>query len=115
MAFKDRDIRHGTSGVTPGYENASAAGPIDPTTGQHTSYWVLNDDERRKGFVRPVRESYVHSRCGAVTRMAREIAETYARDPSFYGATFCVRCRSHFPVGAEGEFTWDGSDEKVGT
>jgi hypothetical protein len=23
--------------------------------------------------------------------------------------------KDHFPVGADGEFTWDGTDEKVGT
>lgn len=29
-----------------------------------------------------------------------------ARDPSFYGATYCVGCRLHRPVGKHGEFTW---------
>jgi hypothetical protein len=47
--------------------------------------------------------------------MSRPLAETYARKPDFYSGTFCLACRAHFPVGAEGEFTWDGSDEKVGT
>jgi len=29
--------------------------------------------------------------------------------------TFCAVCRAHFPVGEDGEFTWDGTTEKVGT
>lgn len=53
--------------------------------------------------------------CGNTTTMSRQLAETYARDPSFYSGTFCATCRQHFPVGAEGEFVWEGTDEKVGT
>lgn len=142
---------------------------INPLTGQQKAYVVLSDAERAKGFVRPVRLSYVHvgvsgptgelrdlteeeqqrhrgygyvkyepypperspvlgkywtqqqldavgRRCGAVTTMARAIAETYARDPKFYGSTFCVRCKDHFAVGEDGEFVWDdNTSEKVGT
>jgi hypothetical protein len=51
--------------------------------------------------------------------MSRDIAATYARDPEFYDGTFCSTCRSHFPVGEKGEFTWyemDGTEgPKVGT
>ena len=83
--------------------------------GMQTNYIVLSDEERAKGFVRPVRRSYVHEKCGVLTTMGQAIAETYARNPAFYGATFCCGCRSHFPVGAEGEFVWDGTAEKVGT
>lgn len=83
------------------------------------AYLVLSDEERRQGFVRPLRFSYRHLTCGAVTSMGQAIAETYARNPSFYGATFCVRCSMHRPVGEDGEFVWlesDGSDgSKVGT
>lgn len=79
-------------------------------------YLVLSDEERAKGFVRPLRTKYVHQTCGAVTTMGLAIAETYARDPGFYGATFCVRCSMHRPVGEHGEFVWDdGSGQKVGT
>lgn len=58
--------------------------------------------------------------CGDTTRMAEAIAETYARQPAFYGATYCCTCQMHLPVGAQGEFVWlnpDGSDsgERVGT
>lgn len=83
--------------------------------GQQRDYVVLSDDERAKGFVRPVRDSYIHEKCGSVTKMSRSIAETYARQPNFYSGTFCVACRAHFPVGEGGEFVWDGTDEKVGT
>lgn len=57
--------------------------------------------------------------CDRVTTMGRSLAETYARDPAFYSGTFCSTCRSHFPVGENGEFTWlenDGREiHKVGT
>lgn len=84
--------------------------------GQQKGYVVLSEEERAKGFVRPVRDSYIHEKCGAVTTMGRALAETYARDPYFYSGTFCATCRSHFPVGdIDGEFVWDGTTEKVGT
>ena len=74
-------------------------------------YLVLSEEERAKGFVRPLRRSYVHQTCGAVTRMGLAIAETYARNPTFYGATYCTVCRMHRPVA---EFVWDGTTEQVG-
>ncbi len=83
--------------------------------GMQNDYVVLAEEERAKGFVRPVRRSYKHLKCGTVTKMGQTLAETYARDPGFYSGTFCCDCRAHFPVGADGEFVWDGSDEKVGT
>lgn len=110
-----------TDGQPPreGYEGAGAPAPINPASGQHEAYWVLSEAERAKGFVRPVRDAYRHSKCGRVTTMGRALAETYARDPSYYGSTFCTHCRGHFPVGADGEFMWlenDGTEkEKVGT
>lgn len=70
-------------------------------------YLVLSEEERRKGYVRPLRTTYVHTVCGAVTTMGLAIAETYARKPDFYGGTFCVRCSQHRPLS---EFVWeDGS------
>lgn len=129
--------------------------PKDPRLGkgapQHDAYLILSDEERSKGFVRPVRRSYQHvgvtpkyplrdlteeekvrysgfnyvkfeqypesesplvgcywtakrlRHCGAVTTMALPLCETYARDPKFYGATFCANCGGHFPVA---EFRW---------
>lgn len=83
---------------------------------QNKAYLVLSDEEIAKGFVRPVRRSYIHNRCGTTTRMGDKIAETYARNPYFYGATYCVQCGGHFPVGENGEFVWlDTPSEKVGT
>lgn len=67
-------------------------------------HWVLSEEERKKGFVRPVRRSYIHISCGTVTKMSTPIAETYARDPKYYGSTFCCHCKKHLPVA---EFHWD--------
>ena len=91
--------------------------PKDPRLGhgadtqpqdQHDVYLELSEEERKKGFVRPLYRSYMHHdpECGAVTTMGLALCETYARNPSFYGATYCCRCRLHRPVGREGEFTW---------
>lgn len=96
----------GGGAVTPDHRD------IQQATGQQRGYVVLTAEERAKGFVRPVRRSYVHVKCGTLTTMAESIAETYARDPSFYSGTFCVGCRSHLPLD---EFRWDGSSEVVGS
>lgn len=132
--------------------------PKDPglretrTDGQQLKYLVLSDEERAKGFVRPVRRTYRHvgirpqgrtrpltteeqknyadcgyvlyeeyelprgsvvgrywtqaqldSGCGQTTTMGQAIAETWARDINYYGATFCVSCGRHLPVA---EFIW---------
>lgn len=80
---------------------------INPVTGQQKDYVVLCAEERAKGFVRPVRETYKHLTCGVTTKMSRDLAETYARDPGFYSGTFCVECRAHFPLD---QFIWlDGT------
>jgi hypothetical protein len=98
-------------------EHKSAVGDIKPD-GQHEDYWVLSDEDANQGYTRPFRKSYVHvgdppaSGCGAVTIMSTKIAATYARDPSFYGSTFCCRCKTHFSVG---QFKWDGTNELVGS
>lgn len=89
-------------------------GVDDTPTEQAPVYLILSDEERAKGFIRPIRRSYTHLVCGTETTMGQAIAETYARQPSFYGATWCMHCRRHLAVGADGEFIWpDGS--KVGT
>lgn len=142
------------SPVTPDHQE------INPLTGQQKGYVVLSEEERAKGYVRPVRRSYRHvgarpkypvrdltpeeqvqhgpqyvkyevhpasesplvgrawtqaqltSGCGTVTTMGLAIAETYARDPTFYGGTFCCGCRKHFPLE---EFVWEGTDQVVGS
>lgn len=135
---------------------------------QASVYLVLSEEERAKGFIRPVRDSYRHvgpmgpkyllrdvtpeekasfnsnglseyvkyekypdseypvigkfwtqkmlddidNGCGVRTTMNLALAETYARQPSFYGATYCVGCQMHLPVS---EFVWAGTDERVGS
>jgi hypothetical protein len=87
------------------------ADPVEgPPKAQAGTYLVLSEDERAKDFVRPVRLSYWHTTCGAVTTMNQAIAETYARSPQFYGATYCATCGKHRPVGADGEFHWVDPD-----
>ena len=95
-------------------------------TGMNKKYLVLSAEERAEGFVRPVRYSYIHewmidgskiptvitSRkgmggCGTVTTMGSPLAETYARDPKFYGATYCAGCKMHLPVA---EFHWEDGE-----
>lgn len=88
-------------------------GPID----QHEVYLVLSDADRAMGFVRPLRRSYQHTTCGSITTMNDAIAETYARDPKFYGATYCCSCRMHLPLD---RFVWcnaagDPTTEVVGS
>jgi hypothetical protein len=75
--------------------------------GQQKGYVVLSEEERAKGFVKPVRCSYVHQKCHTLTTMGRSLAETYARDPNFYSGTFCCGCRAHFPLS---EFDWDDGE-----
>lgn len=53
--------------------------------------------------------------CGSVTTMGSALAETYARDPKYYGATFCCHCQKHLPVGEKGEFIWETDRTRVGT
>lgn len=149
----------------------TAPAPTDKklADGQHADHWVLCEEERNKGFVRPLRQKYQHvgipgpkfelrdltdeerqrwgdsgyvkfepypagykgsvtgrfwtqeqidnigKGCGTVTRMPMACAETYAREPGYYGSTFCCGCGDYFRVGADGEFVWEGSDERVGT
>jgi hypothetical protein len=50
--------------------------------------------------------------CHTVTTMGRALSETYARDPKFYGATFCCACGVHRPVA---EFVWTADGQEVGS
>lgn len=83
--------------------------------GQYADHWIMSDEERAKGFVRPVRRTYKHLKCGGQTTMPQKIAETYAANPGFYGSTYCVKCGNYFPVGENGEFVWLDEGAKVGT
>lgn len=148
----------GESRIGHEHEHSPVPDPSVKTNGQHPEYWVLSEEERAKGFLRPVRCSYIHTGvipehptrlltkeekelsvgrdyvcfmpnpgsskvgrfftaakingCNTKTTMTRAIAETYARDPSFYGSTFCCKCNAHFPVE---EFVWDGTKEVLGS
>ena len=95
--------------------------------GQNNCYLVLSEEERAKGFVRPVRNTYIHvgvggfeidpndrskhgrtgRGCGVATTMGKALSETYARDPYFYTSTFCVGCNTHLPVE---EFKWEDGE-----
>ena len=95
--------------------------PTDPRLGhgsddkpgpQNPVYLVLPETERHDGFIRPIRNSYRHTVCGTVTRMANEIAETYAKKPYYYGFTYCSNCMKHLPVD---EFVWTDDDTVVGS
>lgn len=80
---------------------------------QSEVYLVLPEEAREEEeYVRPLRTSYKHSTCGGTTTMAKPIAQTYARNPKFYGATYCCTCRMHLPVG---EFVWSDDGETVGS
>lgn len=96
-------------------ETCSVPNNAKRADGQYVDHQVLCDEERSKGFVRPVRKSYRHLTCGTITTMPQAIAETYARMPNFYGRTFCCCCGDYFPVGEKGEFVWLDTEEKVGT
>lgn len=95
------------------------------SSGMQKKYLVLSEQERAKGFVRPLRRSYTHLQCGRSTRMGLELCETYARNPQFYGGTFCSGCSAHFPLKSNSSkdrktqdfytFTWDEDGEGVGS
>lgn len=135
---------------------------VDTKPGQQAEvYLVLSEEERKKGFVRPLRHSYKHvgrkpkyplrdlteierkehgnygyikyeaypesespvvgcfwtqadldkPSCRIVTNMGLALCETYARDPSFYGSTYCCGCGMHLPVN---EFVWIENDGTEG-
>ena len=82
------------------------------------AYLVLSEDERARGFIRPLYRAYLHHdpECGGVTTMALPLCETYTRQPSFYRETYCARCQMHRPIGEQGEFTWldeNGNDTHI--
>lgn len=108
MSDKPKTTLTDGSPVTPDHRELQS-------NGQQKGYVVLSTEERAKGFVRPIRRSYMHSKCGSITTMSEPLAETYARQPDFYSGTFCSTCRNHFNIGPDGEFVWAGTEEKVGT
>lgn len=75
--------------------------------GQYENYPVTDGEQ----FVQEIRRTYVHTECNVTTKMSRELAESVARDPSYYTKTFCVGCNEHVPVE---EIEWeDGESWRV--
>lgn len=117
------DLIKGVGAVPPvdrSQRTLTDGSPITPdhreirSNGQQKGYVVLSDAERARGFVQPVRRTYVHKKCGVATTMGLALAETYARDPTFYSGTYCCGCGTHFTFGqADGDFVW-GDGSKVG-
>jgi Protein of unknown function (DUF550) len=79
-------------------------------------------------FVRPYRDRYIHLKCGGETIMGRDLAETYARKPKFYGGTWCSHCGRYFDLNGyreglkddenpvwEHKFTWSVDGTPVGS
>ena len=64
--------------------------------------WVATSPELAR-----LKQTGYYKGCGGSTTMALPLAETYARDPWFYGGTFCVHCHAHF--GLE-EFVWEDGE-----
>jgi hypothetical protein len=92
-------------------------GPDDEPVRQADVYLVMSEEERAKGYMRPLRFNYYHLICGTITTMHRDIAETFSCNPEFYHDTFCAYCSKHRPLS---EFVWvsmDGNitDLEVGT
>ncbi len=111
-----RRRKNGSMGLTTDPHDPRLGHGVDTgPTPQHEVYLVLSEEERAKGFIRPLRRSYIHVRgenpCGTVTHMGLALCETYSRDPKFYGATMCVGCQRHLAVA---EFDWIEMDGTQG-
>lgn len=106
-----------TSGEIPiNPDTSSVPNDAKRADGQHVDHWTMCPTEIiEAGFKRPIRLKYQHTVCGVVTSMPRQIAETYAANPRYYGSTYCCGCNKYLPVGESGEFVWDGTNERVGT
>lgn len=113
------------SRITTDRENpALGHGSDSEPVAQNEVYLVLSEEEIAKGYVRPYRNEYYHVECplvkngrivneqSACTSMGHMLSATYAREPKFYGATYCVHCSMHKPVS---EFRWSKDHEVVGS
>ena len=50
----------------------------------------------------------------ACSRVGVSTRGRVARQPGYYGSTFCARCACYLPVGLNGEFVWLDDGKKVG-
>jgi len=73
--------------------------------GQFENYPTIDEGV----FKQEPRSVYVHvDGCKQSTKMVGDLPESVARDPEWYGRTFCVACGKHVPVE---EVEWkDGED-----
>jgi hypothetical protein len=102
-------------GVRPEFPTRNlTAEEIEHCSGENYVAFEPYPPERAPATGRYWTAAQLKSGCGSRTTMGRALSETYARDPGFYGATFCCRCGAHFPVGANGEFVWEDGT-RVGT
>jgi hypothetical protein len=114
--------------VRRSYRHVGIAGPKHPLRDLTEEEKVANGTRYAKYETYPESESPMVGRywmqaqldsigkgCGTVTTMGQALSETYARQPGFYGATYCCGCMMHRPVGGDGEFVWEGTEERVGT
>lgn len=85
-------------------------GVDDKPVPQNSVYLVLSDEEIAKGYLKPFRTSYRHLPCKSVTTMGEQLSATYARDPWFYGSTYCCACMKHRPLN---EFVWEKDGESM--
>lgn len=85
---------------------------------QYAKYQYVKFEEYQEGeaatgrYWTQERWDQIDKGCGVVTIMGLSIAETYARDPYFYGSTFCTGCRDYLPLE---EFVWEDGGERVGS
>lgn len=86
----------------------------DDSTDQDLNVPAMTEQDLRSatGYVRPYRDTYAHTTCGTETNVDANIADTLAREPKFYGRTFCADCDGHFPIG---QFRWSQDGEVVGS
>jgi hypothetical protein len=84
----------------------------DPHEGWvHAPVCIANGDATLGTFWTQARlDAATKPGCGVVTTMGDALARTYAAEPTFYGATYCVGCQKHLPVG---EFEWDPHGEVI--
>jgi hypothetical protein len=108
------------------YKHVGPPGPMHPlrdlTKEEHERYdsygyvkfeeFQIGEATLGKFWTQEEMDAVIKGGCGTVTHMGLALSETYARDPSYYGSTFCCGCQTHLPVI---EFVWDGTEERVGS
>lgn len=99
-------------GIRPKYPLRDLTEDEKARNGSHYAKYEKYPDEESPLVGRCWTKAQLESGCQSVTTMGQILAETYARDPKFYGGTFCAICRTHFHLE---EFVWEGTTEQVGS